>query len=64
MRLPDSSDVARSVLEGYQTRMAALTDAVLETESSFRDEILAQVPIVELLTEPVHVLRSAWRAST
>jgi glucosamine--fructose-6-phosphate aminotransferase (isomerizing) len=53
--------VARSVLEGYQTRMAALTDAVLETESSFQDDILGDVPILDLLTEPVHILRGAWR---
>ena len=53
--------VARAVLEGYQTRMAALTDAVLETEPTFRDEILGDVPIVDLLTEPVHILRGAWR---
>ena len=51
---------ARAVLEGYQTRMAALTDAVLETEPSFRDEILGDVPILDLLTEPVHILRRAW----
>ena len=55
---------ARSVLEGYQTRMAALTDAVLETEESFDDAVLGTVPIVDLLTEPVHVLREAWRRRT
>jgi glucosamine--fructose-6-phosphate aminotransferase (isomerizing) len=53
--------VARGVLEGYQTRMAALTDAVLETEDTFDDSILGDVPIVDLLTEPVHLLRGAWR---
>ena len=52
---------ARAVLEGYQTRMAALTDAVLETEASFDDSVLGDVPILDLLTEPVHVLRGAWR---
>jgi glucosamine--fructose-6-phosphate aminotransferase (isomerizing) len=55
---------ARAVLEGYQTRMAALTDAVLETEASFDDAVLGEVPIVDLLTEPVHVLRDAWRSSS
>jgi len=53
--------VARAVLEGYQTRMAALTDAVLETEATFDDAVLGDVPIVDLLTEPVHLLRGAWR---
>jgi glucosamine--fructose-6-phosphate aminotransferase (isomerizing) len=52
---------ARAVLEGYQSRMAALSDAVLETEPSFRDDVLGEIPIVDLLTEPVHVLADAWR---
>jgi glucosamine--fructose-6-phosphate aminotransferase (isomerizing) len=51
---------ARAVLEGYQTRMAALTDAVLETEPSFDDSVLGEVPIVDLLVDPVHLLRSHW----
>ena len=46
---------ARAVLEGYQSRYAALTDAVTETEPALRDELLATIPIVDLLTEPVHV---------
>jgi glucosamine--fructose-6-phosphate aminotransferase (isomerizing) len=52
---------ARAVLEGYQSRMAALSDAVLETEPAFRDDVLGEIPIVELLTEPVHVLADRWR---
>jgi glucosamine--fructose-6-phosphate aminotransferase (isomerizing) len=52
---------AREVLEGYQSRMAALSDAVLETEAAFRDDVLGELPIVDLLTEPVHVLADAWR---
>ena len=52
---------ARSVLEGYQSRMAALRDAVTEIVPAFRDEVLGDVPIVDLLTEPVHVLAERWR---
>jgi glucosamine--fructose-6-phosphate aminotransferase (isomerizing) len=52
---------ARAVLEGYQTRMAALTDAVLETQATFDDRVLGEVLIVDLLTEPVHVLAAHWR---
>ena len=52
---------ARAVLEGYQSRMAALSDAILETEASFRDDVLGEIPIVDLLTEPVHVLADVWR---
>ncbi len=53
--------VARAVLEGYQGRYAALVDAVTETEPAFADDVLGQVPIVELLTQPVHVLAHHWR---
>ncbi len=54
-------EVARAVLEGYQGRYAALVDAVTETEPRFADEVLGQVPVVDLLTQPVHVLAAHWR---
>lgn len=53
------SDKARQVLSGYRGRYAALVDAVTET-SSFDDERLADIPLLELLTEPVHVLARRW----
>jgi glucosamine--fructose-6-phosphate aminotransferase (isomerizing) len=55
------AEVAAAVLEGYQTRFAALRDAVTEIEPTFRDEVLADVPVVDLLVEPVHVLAERWR---
>ncbi len=58
--IPDAAR-ARAVLEGYQGRYGALVDAVTETEPTFDDEVLATVPIVELLTQPVHVLAQHWR---
>jgi glucosamine--fructose-6-phosphate aminotransferase (isomerizing) len=58
-RLP--ADVARRVLSGYRGRYQALVDAVTETEPSFDDSVLAEVPILELLSEPVYVLASHWR---
>jgi hypothetical protein len=39
-----------------------LVDAVTETEASFDEGVLGRVPIVDLLTEPVHVLAARWRA--
>jgi glucosamine--fructose-6-phosphate aminotransferase (isomerizing) len=60
-RLP--AETIRSVLQGYRDRYAALRDAVTETEPTFRDDLLADVPVVDLLTEPVHVLAAKWRAS-
>ena len=58
-RLP--ADHARSVLEQYRGRYAALQDAVTETEPTFRDDLLAELPLVDLLTSPVYVLAERWR---
>ncbi len=57
-----SASAARSVLSGYGRRLAALHDAVTETEPTFRDDLLAEVPVGELLTEPVSVLADRWRS--
>jgi glutamine---fructose-6-phosphate transaminase (isomerizing) len=54
-------DVARGVLQGYRGRYAALKDAVTETEPAFDDSRLADVDLVDLLTEPVYVLAERWR---
>jgi glutamine---fructose-6-phosphate transaminase (isomerizing) len=54
--------VARAVLEAYQGRYRALVDAVTEAQPSFTDAVLGQVPIIELLTEPVAVLAQHWSA--
>ncbi len=58
-RLP--ADVARTVLQGYQGRYGALRDAVTETAPTFDDSVLADVDLVDLLTEPVYVLADRWR---
>jgi len=50
----------RAVMEGYRGRYSALKDAVTETEPTFRDDILANVGVVDLLTEPVWVLAENW----
>ena len=50
-----------AVLQGYRNRYAALEDAVTETEPTFRDDLLADVPVVDLLTEPVNDLADRWR---
>lgn len=61
-RLPAAR--ARSVLEQYRTRLSALTDAVTETEPTFRDDLLGEIPMIELLTSPVYVLAERWRTGT
>ena len=52
----------RTVMQGYRGRYSALKDAVTETEPTFRDDLLATVGVVDLLTEPVWVLAETWTA--
>jgi glutamine---fructose-6-phosphate transaminase (isomerizing) len=63
VRLSDrlSPGVARGALQGYRGRYAALRNAVMETEPAFRDDVLAEVPVVELLTAPIQTLADRWR---
>lgn len=55
--------VMRAVLEGYRGRYAALRDAVTETEPTLREDLLSDLPVVELLTAPVLVLAGRWKSS-
>jgi hypothetical protein len=57
-----SFEVARQVLRGYRNRYAALEDQVTETEPTFRDELLAELDLTDLLTEPVAALSEHWRS--
>jgi glucosamine--fructose-6-phosphate aminotransferase (isomerizing) len=56
------ADTMRTVLQGYQGRYSALKDAVTETEPTFDESLLATVPVVDLLTQPVYVLAEQWRS--
>ena len=58
-RLP--ADAARRVLEGYRDRYRAISDQVTETVPLMRDDVLATIDLVELLTEPVVALARRWR---
>jgi glucosamine--fructose-6-phosphate aminotransferase (isomerizing) len=55
-------DVARAVLSGYRHRYPALRGAVTETEETFDDARLAEIPVLELLTSPISPLADRWRA--
>jgi glucosamine--fructose-6-phosphate aminotransferase (isomerizing) len=57
-----SHDEAKSVLQAYQGRYAALVDAVTEAQPRFDDLVLGRVPMIELLTQPVAVLARHWAA--
>ena len=52
----------RAVLQGYRNRYGAIKHAVTETEPVFRDDLLVDVPVVDLMTEPVNDLAERWRS--
>ncbi len=58
-RLPPAGALA--VLQGYRDRYDALVDAVTETEPVFDEEVLGRVDLIDLLTQPVHILADRWR---
>jgi glutamine---fructose-6-phosphate transaminase (isomerizing) len=57
-----SAPAARSVLQGYRNRYRQLVDVVTETLPEFRDDLLADVPTVELLTAPISDVAERWIA--
>jgi glucosamine--fructose-6-phosphate aminotransferase (isomerizing) len=59
-RLPAAT--ARSVMRGYRRRYQALKDAVTETEDVFRDDLLGEHPVADLLTVPILDLADRWRS--
>ena len=52
----------RAVLQGYRNRYGAIKHAVTETEPVFRDDLLVDVPVIDLMTEPVNDLAERWRS--
>lgn len=56
--------VLRGVLSEYRNRYSRLRDAVLETEPSFREDILAELAVADLLFEPVHLLAENFRQAS
>ena len=59
-RLPAA--VMRGVLQGYDHRYDRLVDWVSETEGAFRDDLLGELPVDELLIEPISETADKWRA--
>ncbi len=59
-RLPATT--VRGVLQGYRRRFQALRDAVTETEDVFREDLLGEQPVVDLLCDPILDLAGRWRA--
>jgi glutamine---fructose-6-phosphate transaminase (isomerizing) len=56
-----SPGAARGVLRGYRNRYSALRDAVVETEESFREDLLGDQGVADLLTLPINLLADRWR---
>lgn len=56
-----SASTLRTVLGNYRNRFAALSDSVTETEPSFDESLLEQMPVAELLTESIQALADRWR---
>jgi glucosamine--fructose-6-phosphate aminotransferase (isomerizing) len=63
VRFHDHLDAAsaRSVLVGYDRRYDRLVDWVTETEGGFRDDRLAEVATLDLLTLPISEVADHWR---
>ncbi|MEO7556307.1 MAG: SIS domain-containing protein [Acidimicrobiales bacterium] len=66
VRFEDELSVAgaRGVLQGYRGRYAALKDAVTETEPAFREDLLGEIAVVDLLTLPIAGLADRWRTGS
>jgi len=59
-RLP--AGVLKLVLAGYDNRYDRLVDAVTETESTFREDRLAEVSVADALILPITATADMWRA--
>jgi glucosamine--fructose-6-phosphate aminotransferase (isomerizing) len=55
-----SPTTARAVMQGYRDRYQVLSDFVTETETVFRDDLLADIDVAELLIAPLTVLAERW----
>jgi glucosamine--fructose-6-phosphate aminotransferase (isomerizing) len=58
-----AAGTARAALQGYRNRWAALRGAVLETEPTFREDLLTSVPTADLLVLPLADLANHWRTT-
>jgi glucosamine--fructose-6-phosphate aminotransferase (isomerizing) len=56
------ADVMRGVLQGYDRRYDRLVDTVMETEGSFDESLLGEIPVETLLIGPVTDTAERWRA--
>ena len=57
-----SAAVMRGVLQGYAHRYDRLVDWVTETEGVFRDDLLGEFAVADLLIAPISEAADQWRA--
>ena len=50
------------MLQGYDRRYDRLVDWVTETEGAFRDDLLADLPVADLLIQPISDTADHWRS--
>ncbi|MFV1989534.1 MAG: glucosamine-6-phosphate synthase, partial [Acidimicrobiales bacterium] len=55
------ASAARTMLQRYRDRYAVLHDAVTETEPTFREDLLGDTEVLDLLTLPISELADRWR---
>jgi glucosamine--fructose-6-phosphate aminotransferase (isomerizing) len=56
-----SAEVMRGVLQGYDRRYDRLVDWVTETEGAFDESLLGELPVADLLIEPISDMADRWR---
>ncbi len=63
VRFRDRLDVAtvRAALQGYDRRYDRLVDWVTETEGGFDERLLGELPVADLLIEPISETADRWR---
>ena len=64
VRFHDRLDAAtmRGVLQGYDRRFDRLVDWVSETEGTFDERLLGELPVADLLIEPISDAADHWRS--
>jgi glucosamine--fructose-6-phosphate aminotransferase (isomerizing) len=58
------ASVMRGVLQGYDRRYDRLVDWVTETEGTFRDDLLGELPVADLLILPISDTADRWRRAS
>ena len=54
------ASTARTVLQGYRNRYRQLVDVVTERQPTFREDLLAEVSTIDLLTAPISDVAARW----